>query len=137
MTQGKKLELTDEQWAEMGEHALDGCQNGTIAGLMDIPETTISTSKELRRFLWKKRCERKSKKRKEQDKHAVTSPVMSIFQGKNELGQKDKQDVVVDAGQDLKGFLGWLAGRETPQDGRSEAEGHNSPAGNEDIGGMK
>ncbi len=87
-----KTELTGEQWEEMGNHALDGCQDGTIAGLMDISSDTIHSSKKIQRFLWKKRCERKSKKRKEQDDHAKKHPVMSIFQGKNELGQTDKQE---------------------------------------------
>ncbi len=95
MTRGKKTVLTEAQWRKMAEHALDGCQNGTIAGLMDIPVQTIVDNKEIRDFLWKKRCERKSIKRKEQDKHAKTTPVMSIFQGKNELGQSDHKTMAV------------------------------------------
>ena len=56
---GKKLKLTKEQWKQIGEYALNGCQNGTIASLMDIPKTTIQDSEEVRTFLNKKRAERK------------------------------------------------------------------------------
>ena len=68
---GKKLKLTKEQWKQMGEYALDGCQNGTIAMLMDIPEGTIQSSKELQGFLRKKRAERKSKLYKAQTQTAI------------------------------------------------------------------
>ena len=93
MARGIKTKLTDEQWEQMGEYALEGCQNSTIAGMMGIPLTTIESNEELRRFLWKKRCERKHVLRQAQNKHAQRTPVMAIFLGKNELGQTDKQEV--------------------------------------------
>lgn len=92
MTRGMKTKLTDAQWKKMGDCASDGCQNGTIAAIMGIAKQTINDSKEIRTYLHKKRALRYRKKRQEQDKHAKTSPIMSIFQGKNELGQADKTE---------------------------------------------
>ncbi len=85
-----KTEFTEKQIVQMQEYALEGCQNNTIATLMDIPKTTL-----IRRFghlLHKKRCERKLTLRKLQLAQAKNSPAMAIFLGKNELGQTDKQD---------------------------------------------
>ncbi len=76
----------------MGDCASDGCQDGTIAAIMGIAKETIADSKQIRTFLHKKRALRYRRKRKEQDTHAKTSPAMSIFQGKNELGQSDKTE---------------------------------------------
>ncbi|MCK5616320.1 hypothetical protein KAR91_81410 [Candidatus Pacearchaeota archaeon] len=116
MTRGVKTKLTKAQWKKMGDCALDGCRNSTIAGIMDIPKKTIDDNKEIRTFLWKKRCLRYRKKRKEQDKHAVTTPAMSIFQGKNELGQSDKKKIGLDATKEAKDFMDWLADRNGDND---------------------
>ena len=55
----RKKELTPEQWEEIGEYAFNGCQNKTIAGLMDWPDGFIEHNKIISKFLTKKRQERK------------------------------------------------------------------------------
>lgn len=94
MTRGVKTKLTDEQWKRMGEYALDGCQDGTIAALMDIPKQTISKNKEIGTFLLKKRGERKRAIRRAQFEKATKTKdtAMLCFLGKNELNQSDRQD---------------------------------------------
>ena len=84
-----KRVFTDEEIQQMEEYALDGCQNGTIATLMEIPNSTL-----IRRFskkLTKKRAERKQRLRLIQTNLALSNPAMAIFLGKNELNQTDKQ----------------------------------------------
>ncbi|HDY88651.1 MAG TPA: hypothetical protein ENH82_11155 [bacterium] len=84
-----KRQFTDEDEQQMYDYALSGCQNGTIAKLMCIAETTLT-----RRFgavLKEKRAERKYNLRKNQTDQSVHNPAMAIFLGKNELGQVDKQ----------------------------------------------
>ena len=86
-----KRQFSDEQVQQMEEYALDGCQNTTIAILMDIGKSTLK-----RRFgplLRKKRCERKQRLRLIQTNLACSNPAMAIFLGKNELNQTDKQVV--------------------------------------------
>ncbi len=73
-------------------YARDGCQNGTIEGLMGWSEGFIHESEVIRRKLTKKRQERKLFKRQELDGHAVKQPVVAIFQAKNELGMSDKTE---------------------------------------------
>ena len=60
MTRGVKTKLTEEQWQKMAELAFNGCQNNTIAGIMDIPVKTIDDNKQIRNYLTKKRQERKN-----------------------------------------------------------------------------
>ena len=104
-----KRKFTDEQVALMEKYALAGCQNNTIATLMDIPIETL-----VRRFgklLTKKRCERKYNLRVAQNALCLTHPGMAIFLGKNELGQKDKQEYEHNIGeQTLKTVLGVISG---------------------------
>lgn len=88
-----KKEISIAQWARIGRYARSGCQNGTIAALMEWDQQFIEGRKDILRFLLLKRGQRKLFKRNEQDKHAKTQVVMSIFQGKNELGQADKQEI--------------------------------------------
>ncbi len=85
-----KKVITPAQMKKAEGYAFDGCQNGTIATLMGWDEEFLHGRKDILKKLHKKRCERKLFKRKEQDKHAKTQVSMSIFQGKNELGQMDK-----------------------------------------------
>ena len=87
-----KRVFTAAQIKKMGELAYGGCQNNTIAGLMDIPKETIVAN--FGQFLWKKRCERKQWLRECQDQSAEDGAIpMQIFLGKNELGQADKNEV--------------------------------------------
>lgn len=97
-TKGKggrpKRVFTEAQIKKMCSLALNGCQNNTIATIMDIPHESI-----VRRFgkqLTKKRCERKNNLRKMQNAAAKKgNPALLIFLGKNELGQADKQEMAV------------------------------------------
>ena len=85
------IKFTDEQVQEITTLAMDGCQNGTIAHITGIANTTL-----IRRFgklLTKKRCERKHNLRKNQTNLSENNPAMAIFLGKNELGQVDKQTI--------------------------------------------
>ena len=97
MTRGVKTKLTPAQWKKMGEMAKDGCQNGTIARLMDLAEQTITDNKQIRDFLHKKRCEGKRELRKAQRETAIDAknPTMQIFLGKNILDQADKREARV------------------------------------------
>jgi hypothetical protein len=100
--------FTAHQINHMSQLALSGCQNNTIATIMDIDgETLMRHFKEL---LTKKRCERKYKLRKLQDATAKKgNPALLIFLGKNELGQADKQDIehgVTDGLADLMKEIG-------------------------------
>jgi len=99
--------FTKEQITQMEDYALAGCQNNTIATLMDIPMNTLLDH--FRKLLTKKRCERKYNLRKAQNdiatgdsKAAVT---MLIFLGKNELGQADKMETQHGITDDLKDLL--------------------------------
>lgn len=85
-----KRAFTDAQKRKMKELALAGCQNNTIANIMDIPIETLT--RRFGKLLTKKRCERKYNIRKAQNKHMKTTPIMSIFLGKNELNQADKTE---------------------------------------------
>lgn len=92
-----RIEFTDEQIAEMEKYALAGCQNNTIATLMDFDKCLIDQRPDIKKLLTKKRAERKYNLRSSQDKAAITNlnPALLIFLGKNELGQSDKQDLNV------------------------------------------
>jgi hypothetical protein len=84
--------FTETQIKKMCELALNGCQNNTIATIMDIPKQTLVDN--FRQLLTKKRCERKNNLRKLQYASAKKgNPALLIFLGKNELGQADKQDI--------------------------------------------
>lgn len=85
-----KREFTDEQVKLIEDYAFHGCQNNTIATLLDIPINTLT--RHFGKLLTKKRAERKYNLHINQDKMAKTVPAMAIFLGKNELGQTDKQE---------------------------------------------
>lgn len=87
-----KKVVTAEEMERIGNYALDGCQNGTIAALMDWDKEWLHQQKEILTFLTKKRAERKVRKRKELDMHAEKVPAAAIFQAKNELGMSDKTE---------------------------------------------
>lgn len=102
--------FTNEQINQMQEYALTGCQNNTIATLMDIPIVTL-----VRRFgklLTIKRAERKYKLRKAQNEKALISKDtgMLCFLGKNELGQTDKQITELNLSKETATLLGLIDG---------------------------
>lgn len=88
-----KKKFTDKQIKEIGNYALVGCQNNTIATLIEIPVNTLT--RHFGNFLTKKRAERKYKLKQAQFDKAVISKDtgMLCFLGKNELGQSDRQNL--------------------------------------------
>lgn len=85
-----KRVFTEAQIRKITKCALAGCQTATIASIMDIPEETLRVN--FGGLLVKKRAERKLNIRNHQNKHMKNNPTMSIFIGKNELGQTDKTE---------------------------------------------
>ena len=93
----------------MNQLALNGCQNNTIACIMDIPHETLVRC--FGKYLTKKRCERKNNLRKLQMQAArKLNPALLIFLGKNELEQADKQEVEHSGEVGLTGLLDALDG---------------------------
>ena len=90
---GCKTVISDEDMAKAEEYAFEGCSNHDIAAMIGVPVETLRDNKEIRPILDKKRAERRRWLHQAQNKHTLTTPVMSIFLGKNELGQTDKQEV--------------------------------------------
>ena len=109
---GVKKKITSVQMKKIGGYARKGCQNGTIEALMDWSPGFIHESKDIRSFLTKKRAERKLFKRKELDGHAEKTPVVAIFQAKNELGMADKTETKHETGENLQEFIRWLKKRD-------------------------
>ena len=87
-----KRKFTEAQVRRMGELAFAGCQNNTIATIMDIPKETLVVN--FGHLLTKKRCERKLKLRREQNKATKAGvPSMLIWMGKQTLEQVDKAEL--------------------------------------------
>ena len=99
---GRPLRVfSDEQMTEMQRLAFNGCQNNTIASIMDIPIDTLEAR--FKKLLTKKRCERKFKLRRQQNEAAENLvPSVLIFLGKNDLGQTDKNETKHSGQIDLK-----------------------------------
>jgi len=95
-----KTVITIAQWKQIGDYALEGCMNGTIAALMDWDREFIQMRPDILTFLHKKRAQRKLKLREAQNKH-LNNPIMGIFLGKNELGQADKQETKLSGAVEL------------------------------------
>ena len=86
-----KRVFSEEEMTQMQQLALNGCQNNTIACIMDIPKETLVRN--CGQLLTKKRCERKYNLRRLQMQAAKKlNPALLIFLGKNELDQTDKQE---------------------------------------------
>lgn len=87
--------ITPAQMRKAEGYAFGGCQNGTIATLMGWADAFITDRKDIRKRLSKKRAERKVWLREVQDEHAEggNGAAMSMFLGKNELDQADKQEI--------------------------------------------
>ena len=90
---GKKKIISPADMALAESHAYDGCQNGTIEGLMGWDDSFIAKRKDIGRKLLLKRQERKLWLRRLQFKQCEKQPVVGIFLGKNYLGQADKQEI--------------------------------------------
>jgi hypothetical protein len=104
-----KRVFTPAQIKKMNTLALNGCQNNTIASIMDIPLQTLVDN--FRGVLTKKRAERKNTLRKHQMKAAKNgNPALLIFLGKNELGQKDKREDTIGITDDLATLMKEIGG---------------------------
>ncbi len=102
--------FTDAQIKKMKGHALNGCQNSTIATLLGVPVQTLVDN--YREVLAKKRAERKDNLRKYQNKAAKDGvPSMLVWLGKNDLGQVDKSETVIGLDKGLVGLLNALDGK--------------------------
>ncbi|HDZ38704.1 MAG TPA: hypothetical protein ENH62_10520 [Marinobacter sp.] len=87
-----KRKFTEAQVRRMGDLAFAGCQNNTIATIMEIPKETLVVN--FGHLLTKKRCERKLKLRREQNKATKAGvPSMLIWMGKQTLEQVDKAEL--------------------------------------------
>ena len=84
-----KRAFTDDEIELMGQYALNGGLNNTIAVVMNIPMATLK--RRFGKMLMRKRAERKLILRENQTKQAKTSVDMQKFLGQNELGQTNKQ----------------------------------------------
>ena len=89
---GCKTIIKEEDMARAEQYAFDGCQNGTICGLMGWAPSWLDGRKDIRDKLRKKRQERKLWLRQKQNAQ-VGNVAMAIFLGKNELGQTDRHDL--------------------------------------------
>lgn len=90
----RKIEFTSKMIKKMEELALAGCQNNTIASIMEFDKCLIDQRKDIKKLLTKKRAERKYNLRIDQNKAASSgNPALLIFLGKNELDQRDTKDI--------------------------------------------
>jgi len=92
--------ITPEQMRQAEEYAYNNCLNGTIEGLMDWPNEFIVRRADIAKKLTKKRQEGKADLHKAQHEKALKDRdgTMLIWLGKNELGQADKTETKLDAG---------------------------------------
>ena len=92
---GKSLydDLTEEQKAEVERLASVGCSNELIAESLGVPVSTFHDCPQLRKICGQKRAKHKAAILSDQDTQRPKYPVMAIWQGKNFLGQTDKQEV--------------------------------------------
>lgn len=103
--------FSKKQTDSIEQMALDNCHVDTIAMALEIPKQTL-----VRRFgtyITQKRAEGRTILRRAQREKAIIGKDtgMLCFLGKNELGQTDKKGIELNAGDDLKSFIGWLIGR--------------------------
>ena len=101
--------FTNDQINRMSQLALSGCQNNTIATIMDINIDTLLLH--FKKLLTQKRCERKYILRTQQNTAAKKgNPALLIFLGKNELDQVDKREEVHGVTDDLAGLMKEIGG---------------------------
>ena len=84
-----KRVFADREIRMIGLYALNGGKNQTIANAMEMPVNTLKNR--FSKLLQKNRAVRKLKLAHNQTKQSKYNHQMSIFLGKNELGQTDKQ----------------------------------------------
>jgi len=99
---GKKKEITAAEMKRAEKFARKGHQTGTICELMGWAHNFIEDRPDIRKRLTKMRAWHKDDIRSDQERIRKTdgkgisaAATMAIFQGKNELGQADKQETVL------------------------------------------
>jgi hypothetical protein len=90
---GCKTVISDEDMARAEEYALQGCKNNTIATLMGWTHEFVRDRPDILKRLTLKRAERDQRLRKLQFEQAEKYAPMSMFLGKNYLGQADKSEI--------------------------------------------
>ncbi len=94
---GKKKPVSEKEFKKAEEYAFAGCKNNTICKLMGWDHNLIEQRADIKKRLEKKRAERDIWLRNQQNRIAGSNlpqaTTMTIFLGKNELGQSDKQDI--------------------------------------------
>ncbi len=86
-----RKEFSKETEEKVAEAALLGCQNATIAGLVEMDVGTMVNH--YSSLLQKKRKQRKYELRLKQWNLAENNVAMAIFLGKNELEQRDRHEL--------------------------------------------
>lgn len=86
-------DLTAEQKQEIERLASVGCSNKQIAESLGVPVSTFYDCPKLRQICAQKRAEHKTTILMDQDTQRPKNPVMAIWQGKQFLGQSDKQEL--------------------------------------------
>lgn len=106
-----KRVFSDEQEEQISQMALDNCHLDTIALALCIPLETLR--RRFGAFISEKRAFGRTELRRAQREKALIGKDtgMLCFLGKNELGQADRKEIELDAGQSLKSFIDWLVGR--------------------------
>ena len=100
---GKKKEITAAEMKRAEKFARKGHQTGTICELMGWAHNFIEDRPDIRKRLTKMRAWHKDDIRSDQERirkangkgQISAAATMAIFQGKNELGQADKQETVL------------------------------------------
>lgn len=110
--QGKNLmdDLRPEQIKEIERLAKIGCDDNLIADCLGIPTSTFTDSNALRLLTRQKRAQHKAAILDDQDKTRPKQPIMQIWQGKQFLGQSDKQAFTHDISQETATLLGLVDG---------------------------
>lgn len=103
-----KKEFSDEVERKIKQMALDNCHVDTIGMALGIAKNTLI--RHFGTFITQKRAHGRTDLRRTQRKLAKKNPAMAIFLGKNELGQKDKQEHEHGITNDLTKLLGLIDG---------------------------
>jgi hypothetical protein len=109
---GKSLydDLTPEQIQEVERLASIGCSNKLIAECLGVPVSTFHDCVKLRKICAQKRAEHKTAILSDQSTSRPKNPVMQIWQGKQFLGQTDKQEVKHGVSEETATLLGMIDG---------------------------
>lgn len=112
MARGDKLweTLTEAQKKEIAGAARVGCTNLHIAEIMGLPDTTFTDCDKLRQFCRQKRALFRQEVLSNQHKHGKNTPVGSIWQGKQHLGQTDKREDTHKVDEATVSLLGLIDG---------------------------